>query len=104
MINITKRAWLHILQHHTNAQFSRHQKKSKFYEKEDLVELIAQAEQHTPRRLLNGNSERVFDAGHRVGVERKSGKPTSLVTVVTQPNNDLVTMFPGQGSRTYHGS
>lgn len=103
MINITRRAWRHILQHHTDAQFSRQRKKSKFYDDEDLVQLIVQADQYVPRRLLNGNLERVFDAGHPVGVERKSGKATSVVTVVTQPDNDLVTMFPGHGERKYYG-
>lgn len=104
MINITKRAWRHILHHHTDAQFSRQRKKSKFYAKEDLLELIAQADQYAPHSLLNGNLERVFDAAHPIGIERKSGKPTSVVTVVTQPNNDLVTMFPGHRSRREHGS
>jgi len=99
MINITRRAWRHILQHHTDAQSSRHRKKSKFYATEDLIKLIAQAEQHTPLRLSNGNLERVFEADHPVGTERKSGNPTSFVTVVTQPNDDLVTMFPGHRRR-----
>lgn len=103
MINITRRAWLHILQHHTDAQFPRQRKKSKFYAKVDLHELIVQADRHVPQRLLNGNLERVFNVTHPIGTERKSGKATSVVTVVTQPNNDLVTMFPGHRSRKEHG-
>jgi hypothetical protein len=95
MINITKRGWRHILQHHTGSQFTRHRKKSKFYETEDLVKLINEAATHAPISHSRSNVERVFDAGHLVGTDRQDGKPTSIVTVLTRLNGDLVTMFPG---------
>ena len=96
MIKVTTRSWKHILHHHVDTQFTRNENKSKFFVKEDLRELINTAWQHPATRQKNGNPERVFDAGHLVGIDRRLGKPTSIVTVVTLANGDLVTMFPGR--------
>jgi hypothetical protein len=95
VINITKRGWKHIQRHHTCSQFTRHQTKSKFYDTVDLIELLNQAACHPPRKH-KGNLRRIFDAGYPVGIDRSSGKPTSIVTVFTRLNGDLITMFPGE--------
>jgi hypothetical protein len=96
MINITKRGWRHILQHHTGVQSPTHKKKSRFNDHEDLIKLINQAAQYTPVGKIRGNPARIFDAGYPVGIDYRSGKPTSSVTVIIRLNGDLVTMFPGE--------
>ena len=95
MINITKRGLQHTIKHHTVNQFTRFRHRSKFNENVDLIELINMAAS-VPFVLQSGNTlSRTFDAGYIVGDERKSGKPTSLVTVITRVNGDLITMYPG---------
>ncbi|MYM37665.1 hypothetical protein GTP38_25400 [Duganella sp. FT94W] len=95
MINITKRGWQHILRYHTNTQSPTHANKSKFNTSEDLVQLINQATQHPPNKMMRKHLVRIFDVGHEVGIDRRSQKQTSVVTVVTRLNGDLVNMFPG---------
>jgi hypothetical protein len=43
-----------------------------------------------------GNFERVVDAGRTIGVDRASGQPTSIYTIITNAADELVTMFPGR--------
>jgi hypothetical protein len=95
MIRITRRGWQHILKHHTGPQQQGRRNKSTFHPKENLVQLIRQAAGHVPVRIQRGKQARVFDAGHDVGIDRRSGVATAIVTVVTLCNGDLVTMFPG---------
>lgn len=95
MINITKRGWQHILKHHTATQSPTRSNKSKFNAGEDLVKLINQASQHDPTKTRRQHIVRSFDAGHTVGTDRHSKKQTSIVTVITRLNGDLVNMFPG---------
>ncbi|WP_090191694.1 MULTISPECIES: hypothetical protein [unclassified Duganella] len=95
MINITRRGWRHILKYHTNTQSPTHINKSTFHTGEDLVQLINQAAQHSPVKMVRKHVVRIFDAGHMVGIDRYSKKQTSIVTVITRLNGDLVNMFPG---------
>lgn len=70
---------------------------SVFYKKENLDSLTRRAEKHAvfKQRTEAGNYERIVNAGRPVGIDRSTGKRTSLYTVVTDSNNQLVTMFPG---------
>jgi hypothetical protein len=95
MIRITKRAWNHILKHHTGTPQLTPANKSIFNASEDLIQLINQASLRPPSKIMRGHLVRIFDAGHAVGIDRRSKKPTSLVTVITRLDGDLVNMFPG---------
>jgi predicted RNase H-like nuclease len=65
MINITKRAWRHILKYHTGTQPPKRAKKSTFNHGEDLVQLLNEAARHPPL-ARRGKLVRTFDAGHEV--------------------------------------
>lgn len=95
MINITKRGWNHIIKYHTASQWPTHANKSKFNAGEDLIELINQASLQQPTTTKRQHIVRTFDAGHNIGTDRHSKKATSVVTVITRLNGDLVNMFPG---------
>ncbi len=47
-------------------------------------------------RQVSGSFVRTWDVGRPVGVDRASGQTTSVMTVVTRPNGELVTAFPGR--------
>ena len=95
MIRIIKRAWLHILKYHTATPSPTHANKSTFYSSENLIQLLKQATLHPPVGKMRRHLVRTFDAGHPVGTDRRTKKPTSTVTVITKLNGDLVNMFPG---------
>lgn len=42
------------------------------------------------------NFERAVNAGRNIGLDRATGQPTSVYTVITNPADELVTMFPGR--------
>jgi hypothetical protein len=44
----------------------------------------------------NGNFARTWDAGRSIGIDRVTGQQTSVMTVITRPNGELVTAFPGR--------
>jgi len=46
-------------------------------------------------RQANGNFARTFDAGRVIGIDRATGLTSSIVTIITTPEGNLVTMFPG---------
>ncbi|WP_343731424.1 hypothetical protein [Duganella sp.] len=94
MINITRRGWNHIAKYHTATQSPTHANKSKFNAGKDLVKLIYQASQFAPAKTMRQHIVRTFDAGHNIGMDRRSKKATSVVTVITRLNGDLVNMFP----------
>lgn len=96
MINITKRAWRHILKYHTGTQPPKRAKKSTFNDTEDVVQLLNEAALHPPSAGTKNKLVRTFDAGHEVGIDYRTGKSTSVVTVLTRVNGDLITMFPGR--------
>lgn len=95
MINSTRRAWLHILRHHTGTQAPKGAKKSIFNAREDLVQLLDEASRYPPIAGTKNELVRTFDAGHAAGTDYRDGKATSIVTIVTRLDGDLITMFPG---------
>jgi hypothetical protein len=71
-------------------------KKSIFNAGENIQGLIKAAEGTAPVRQATGNFERVVDAGRPIGIDRATGAPTSTYTVITKPNGDLISAFPGK--------
>ena len=43
----------------------------------------------------NGNFSRIVDAGREIGIDRLTGQPTSIYTIITNIRSELVTAFPG---------
>jgi hypothetical protein len=70
--------------------------KSIFNAGEDVKGLINAAEGVSPVRQAGGNFERQVDAGRTIGTDHATGAPTSTYTVITKPNGNLVTAFPGK--------
>ncbi len=46
-------------------------------------------------RQAGGNYQRIVNAGRIIGVDRVTGKPTSVYTIITNAAGDLITAFPG---------
>jgi hypothetical protein len=42
-----------------------------------------------------GNILRTVNAGRTIGLDAITGKPTSIYSVITNPNGNLITAFPG---------
>jgi RHS repeat-associated protein len=95
-INATKKGMGHVLERHIINGIPEFAAKSKFTTGTDLTELIQKATQSPMTQQANGNFARIFDAGQTIGVDRTTGNPTSIVTVITDSLNNLVTMFPGK--------
>lgn len=57
--------------------------------------LINAADAVRPVAQRGGNFERVVDAGRTIGIDRATGQPTSIYTVITNSADQLVTAFPG---------
>lgn len=68
-----------------------------FHAGEDIKTLITAADSVQAVKQASGNNfERVVDAGRTIGIDRATGAPTSIYTVITKPSGDLVTAFPGK--------
>jgi hypothetical protein len=85
----------HVLERHTANNIPKFANKSKFIAGVNLKELIQRGTQMPMIPQANGNFSRTFDAGKVIGIDRATGQTTSTVTIITAPNTDLVTMFPG---------
>jgi hypothetical protein len=74
--------------------------KSVFSMDVDILELIRSAS-NTAAQPQSGrpNFQRVVNAGSTVGIDFNTGRPTSIFTVITDPEGNLVTMFPGYPGR-----
>lgn len=69
---------------------------SLFFPDVDLNRLLVKATK-IPRRLQNGgNYERILEASRLIGIDRRSGSPTEIYTVITSPQEKLITIFPGK--------
>ncbi len=96
-INITVEGLEHVTESHmVGGALAALGKKSIFNAGEDVQGLIKAAEGTAPVRQVTGNFERVVDAGRTIGIDRATGAPTSTYTVITKPNGNLVTAFPGK--------
>jgi hypothetical protein len=95
-IKVSRERLEHVRDRHTSGGSQSHKNKSIFNDGEDLVRLIRDAEktQRTPQE--NGNFRREVNAGRPIGIDRATGQPTSIYTVITNAADELVTMFPGR--------
>ncbi|MGO9273133.1 MAG: hypothetical protein ACLQOO_23345 [Terriglobia bacterium] len=94
-IDITQEGLDHTVDRHTPAGTST-TGKSLFSAGEDVSTLIKGAEAVPPVPQPGGNFERVVDAGRIIGMDRVTGQPTSIYTVITDVGGKLVTAFPGR--------
>lgn len=69
--------------------------KSLFSQSENIAKLIRQASS-APRIPQGNRFQRTIDAGRQIGIDRATGKPTSIYTVITNSADELVTAFPGR--------
>jgi hypothetical protein len=94
-IRISQRGLAHTLERHGPDGPPRFADKSKFDRGVDIPALIALGQNFQPRPETNGYSVRSFDAGATVGFDRNARHATSVVTVVTRADGELVTAYPG---------
>jgi|GEM_PF-1677267 len=87
-INITQEGIAHVANRHTagGAQSAG----------ENVLTLVRQAERLAPVRQAGGNFERIVNVGRNIGIDRATGQPTSIYTVITNAAGELVTAFPGR--------
>ena len=73
--------------------------KSQFFDGEDLGQL---ADTNGVNGVLqkNGNTRYVMRAPQDVGVDRTTGLPTDVYTVIRKPDGSVLTMFPGTSPRS----
>lgn len=69
--------------------------KSLFNAGETVPGLVRAAERVAPTLQRGGNLQRVVNAGRTIGVDRATGSPTTIYTVITDAAGNLVTVFPG---------
>lgn len=93
-IEITESALQHVIDRHTVGG-SMTAGKSIFSSGENVRDLIKDAELLAPTPQDRGNYQRVVDAGRTIGIDRRTGQPTSTYTVITTESGKLVTAFPG---------
>lgn len=94
-IKLTPKGMKHVTDRHTDSGIAKFAAKSKFDKGEDLEALIKQTTQHPMAQQANGNFTRTVDMGRSIGIDRATGQPTNIMTVVTKPDGTLVTAFPG---------
>ena len=93
-INIPADRLQHVIDRHTVGG-SQTQNASIFNQNVNVAELIQQAGQVPAYPQGRGNFERIVDAGRIIGIDRYTGQPTSIYTVITDRSGNLVTAFPG---------
>jgi hypothetical protein len=81
-IKITVKGLSHVLERHT-INGAKSLGRSVFSEGKNIEELIKASEKVQPIQQGSGNLERVVDAGRTVGIDRNTGAPTSIYTVIT---------------------
>jgi hypothetical protein len=72
--------------------------RSVFYDGEDLEALIDAARDTIPTQQRNGRLRGVIEADHDVGWDNVNEEHTNVYTVVTYPDNDLLTAHPGEST------
>jgi RHS repeat-associated protein len=94
-ITVTTRGLKHVLDRHFPGGV-KSAGKSLFNAGEDISKLVQEAvKKAIPVRQAGGNFEWVVNAGRFIGIDRATGLPTSVYTVITNAAGDLVTAFPG---------
>ncbi|MDO8676438.1 MAG: hypothetical protein Q7K16_02180, partial [Candidatus Azambacteria bacterium] len=68
-----------------------------FNKGENIVSLIQQGTQQGIEKQAYGNNfQRVFDVGRNIGIDRVTNQQTSIMTVITNKADKLITAFPGR--------
>jgi len=93
-ITISEKAFAHVLERHGAQSVVRNA--SKFAAGEDIMALIKAAEGVGASPAKRGAFQRVVDAGREIGVDRSTGKGTSIYTVIHDTDGNLITAHPGQ--------
>jgi RHS repeat-associated protein len=93
-VNIPADRLEHVIDRHTVGG-SATSNKSLFNQGVNVPDLIQQAGLTSPYPQGNGRFERIVDAGRIIGVDRYTGQPTSIYTVITDSSGNLATTFPG---------
>lgn len=73
--------------------------KSQFFDAEDLGKL-SDTSSLSGTLQKNGNTRYVLKRGSDVGVDRTSGLPTNVYTVIRKPDGSVLTMFPGTSPKS----
>lgn len=95
IIHVDRNGLQHAIARHTENGFTKYAAKSKFKSDVDLLEMIRLASAREPIVQAGGKLAYIVDIGRNIGTEQHGGA-TSIVTVITQPNGVLITLFPGR--------
>lgn len=101
-ISVSQNRIQHVIDRHTltGSKFVEG-KTSYFNDGINIQSLIEKASDYTGQTTKNGFIERVIDAGKNIGVDRSSGKQTSIYTVITDIKNKFITSHPGKPGKPY---
>ncbi|HEY8209542.1 MAG TPA: hypothetical protein VIG99_18775 [Myxococcaceae bacterium] len=93
-ITIEEGGLAHVLERHFPGG-AKSAGKSLFSAGETVPGLVRAAEPVVPTPQQGGTLQRVVNAGRVIGVDRATGSPTTIYTVITDASGNLVTAFPG---------
>ncbi len=94
-VNITPKGLKHVVDRHVPGGPPKWSDKSKFNTNEDPVALIRATTQQPMILQTNGNYARVVDLKRPIGLDKNTGQQSTMITVITKPDGELVTAFPG---------
>ena len=95
LLRLSARAERHVREgHFPEGRNSRG--KSLFVAGTDLLRLLKAAEKSKSRREGNGRDKRVSDAKAVIGSDGRSGRPMKTYVVISEPDGEVVTMYPGR--------
>ncbi len=95
-IGVTGKGLRHVINRHTIGGVES-AGKSLFAAGEDILALVRESEGVAAvKQGFGRNFERIVNAGREIGVDRATGKPASIYTVITNIKDELITMFPGR--------
>lgn len=94
-LTLGERAERHVRESHF-AEGRRSRGKSLFLPGTDLRELLALAEKSKPVRQKNGRDKRVAGTKRPVGTDGRTGRPVKTCVVISEPDGQVVTMYPGR--------
>jgi hypothetical protein len=99
-ITLAARGVAHVERFHT-ANGAATAGKSVFNAGEDVLGLILAAGTREGAEQAGGNVVRTMNAGRIIGIDRATGRATSIYSVVTSRRNVLITAFPGMPGGIY---
>jgi hypothetical protein len=95
-VNLTPKGLKHVEDRHIRTDIRRWSGKSKFDPGVNVEKVIKDGTHQPMVKQRNGNFVRTYDTGKPVGFDVKTKQKTSIITIVTDSNNNLVTAFPGK--------